>query len=98
MTTSRAAAGGTRPARDARCRLNRYSDPTRRHNVRAMATHPSHPEPLDRLSLAQLIVRQAHGDLLDVEPLDLGPGAPATAALERERGPEPEDVLERGDD
>jgi hypothetical protein len=63
-----------------------------------MATHPSHPEPLDGHSLAQLIVREAHGDLLDVEPLDLGPGAPATAALARERGPGPEDVLERGDD
>jgi hypothetical protein len=62
-----------------------------------VATQPSHPAPLDRHSLAQLTVRDAHGDLLEVEPLDLGPGAPATAALERERGPEPADAPERGD-
>jgi hypothetical protein len=44
--------------------------------------------------LAELTVRKAHGDLLEVEPLDLGPGAPGTAALEHERGLEPD---ERGD-
>jgi hypothetical protein len=61
-----------------------------------VATDPSHPAPLDRHSLAELTVRDAHGDLLDVEPLDLAPGAPATIALERDRGPRPDDA-ERGD-
>jgi hypothetical protein len=42
-----------------------------------------------------LTVRDAEGDLLDVEPLDLGPDAPATAALAAERGPQPE-ALGRG--
>lgn len=40
---------------------------------RAMATEPSHPAPT--LSLAQLTVHDAEGDLLDVDPLDLGPDA-----------------------
>lgn len=62
-----------------------------------VATHRSHPTPLDRRSLAQLTVRDPYGDLLDVEPLDLGPGAPATAALERERGRQPDDAPEDGD-
>jgi hypothetical protein len=44
-----------------------------------------------------LTVRSSQGDLLEVEPLDLGPNAPATAALEAERGPEPRDVRPRGD-
>jgi hypothetical protein len=35
--------------------------------------------------LEALTVRQAQGDLLEVEPLDLGPGSPATRALELER-------------
>lgn len=51
----------------------------------------------ERPSLAELTVREAQGDLLDVEPLDLGPHAPATAALARERGPQPDDTRERGE-
>jgi hypothetical protein len=35
--------------------------------------------------LEALTVRQAQRDLLEVEPLDLGPGSPATRALELER-------------
>jgi hypothetical protein len=41
-------------------------------------------------------VHSAQGDLLEVEPLDLGPDAPATAVLEVERGPEPREVRQRG--
>lgn len=47
--------------------------------------------------MAELTVRIAQGDLLKVDPLDLGPNAPGTAALEAERGPEPGDVRQRGD-
>jgi len=42
-----------------------------------------------QLTLRELIVSRATGDLLEIEPLDLGPDAPATAALAAERGPEP---------
>jgi hypothetical protein len=62
-----------------------------------VATDPSHPAPLNRRSLAELTVRDAHGDLLEVQPLDLGPGTPATIALEHERGPEPHDAIKSGD-
>ncbi|MGI8781544.1 MAG: hypothetical protein ACR2L8_15500 [Solirubrobacteraceae bacterium] len=62
-----------------------------------MATHRSHPAPSDHHSLAELTVRNAHGDLLEVEPLDLGPAAPATTALAHERGSQPDDAPERGD-
>ena len=47
--------------------------------------------------MAELTVRTAQSDLLEVDPLDFGPNAPATAALEAERGPEPGDVRRRGD-
>ena len=47
--------------------------------------------------MVELTVRTAQGDLLEVEPLDFGPEAPATAALEVERGPEPRDVRQRGE-
>ncbi len=47
--------------------------------------------------MAQLTVRSAQSDLLEVEPLDFGPDAPATAALEAERGPRPGDVRQRRD-
>ncbi len=47
--------------------------------------------------MAELTVRGAQGDLLEVQPLYLGPNAPATAALEAERGPERGDVRQRGD-
>jgi hypothetical protein len=60
-----------------------------------LATHPSHPARNDPHSVAQLTVLEAHGDLLEVEPLDLGPDAPATIALEQERGPTPDDAAQR---
>ncbi len=47
--------------------------------------------------MAQLTVRSAQSDLLEVEPLDFGPDTPATAALEAERGPQPGDVRQRRD-
>jgi hypothetical protein len=49
------------------------------------------------MSLTELTVRSAQADLLDVEPLDLGPNAPATAALAAERGPRPTDRAGRGE-
>jgi hypothetical protein len=59
-----------------------------------MASQPSFS---DRFSVAELTVRYAQSDLLEVEPLDLGPDTPGTAALEAERGPQPGDVPERGE-
>ena len=47
--------------------------------------------------MAQLTVRSAQSDLLEVEALDFGSDAPATAALEAERGPQPGDVRQRRD-
>lgn len=47
--------------------------------------------------MAELTVRGAQSDLLEVDPLDLGQDAPATAALDAERGPEPRDVRQRGE-
>jgi len=57
----------------------------------------SQPSSSDRFSVAQLTVRSAQSDLLEVEPLDFGPDAPATAALEAERGPQPGDIRQRRD-
>ena len=57
----------------------------------------SQPSSSDRFSVARLTVRSAQSDLLEVEPLDAGPDAPATAALEAERGPQPGDVRQPGD-
>jgi hypothetical protein len=62
-----------------------------------VATNPSSSAPLDRHSVAELTVRDPQGDLLEVEPLDLGLGAPATAALEQERGLQPDDAAGRGE-
>jgi hypothetical protein len=59
-----------------------------------MATQPSSS---DRFSVVELTVRGAQRDLLEVDPLDFGPDAPATRALEAERGPQPGDVRQRGD-
>ena len=39
--------------------------------------------------MAELTVRAAESDLLLVDPLDFGPGSPATAAFAAERGPQP---------
>lgn len=60
-----------------------------------MATEPSRSSSADRFSVAELSVRAAESDLLLVDPLDFGPGAPATAALAAERGPQPDDVRQR---
>jgi hypothetical protein len=57
----------------------------------------SQPSSSDRFSVAELTVRTAQNDLLEVDPLDLGPDAPTTAALEAERGPESRDVRQRGE-
>jgi hypothetical protein len=57
----------------------------------------SQPSSSDRFSVAELTVRSAESDLLEVDALDFGPDAPATAALEVERGPEPRDMRQRGD-
>lgn len=62
-----------------------------------MATQPSHPSSSGAPRLVELTVRSAQGDLLEVEPLDLGPDAPATAALAAERGPHPADTRQRGE-
>lgn len=58
-----------------------------------MATEPSRH---GRVGHVSLTVHEAEGDLLDIDPLDLGPDAPATAALAAERGPQPADVPGRG--
>jgi hypothetical protein len=57
----------------------------------------SQPSSWDRFSVAALTVHSAQSDLLEVDPLDLGPDAPATAALEVEHGPQPGDVRQRGE-
>jgi hypothetical protein len=57
----------------------------------------SQPSSSDRFSVAQLTVRGSQSDLLEVDPLDFGPDAPATVALEAERGPQPSDVRQRRD-
>ena len=62
-----------------------------------VAANPSLPEPLTQHRLAELIVRAADSDLLEVEPLSLGAGAPATAALDLERGPRPGGAAARGE-
>jgi hypothetical protein len=60
-----------------------------------MATEPSRSSSADRFSVAELSVRAAESDLLLADPLDFGPGDPATAALAAERGPQPDDVRQR---
>jgi hypothetical protein len=60
-----------------------------------MATEPSRFPSADRFSVAELSVRDAESDLLLVDPFDFGPGAPATAALAAERGPQPDGVRQR---
>jgi hypothetical protein len=64
-------------------------------HTEGMATEPSRFSSADRFSVAELSVRAAESDLLLVDPLDFGPGAPATAALAAERGPQPDDVRQR---
>jgi hypothetical protein len=103
-------ADGVDGPRRPRCRLMYYTrtrrprslnDPGSRGRAAVIlcpvATDPSHPAPLNRRSLAELTVRDAHGDLLEVQPLDLGPGTPATIAREHERGPQPHDASKSGD-
>lgn len=69
---------------------------TRRHILELVVTPASEPSPPEHPSLAELTVREAQSDLLEVGPLDLGPNAPATAALARERGPQPDDTRTHG--
>jgi hypothetical protein len=57
----------------------------------------SQPSSSDRFPVAELTVRSAQSDLLEVDPLDFGPDAPATAALEAECGLQPGDVRQRGE-
>ena len=65
-------------------------------HTRPVATDRSSGTAVLRLSLEDITVTEARDDLLLVKPIDLGPGAPATAALEVERGPQPAAVRERG--
>jgi hypothetical protein len=58
-----------------------------------MATPAAPLSASQRWSLSELTVRDAWRDLLDVEPVDLGPGAPASAALALERGSHPGSAL-----
>jgi hypothetical protein len=83
-------------AADRRVSLRRRERPLTEHlrHTPGMASQPSFS---DRFSVAELTVRSAQSDLLEVDPLDFGPDAPATAALEVERGPEPRDMRQRGD-
>ncbi len=61
-----------------------------------MATDRSSSTAVLPLSIDDITVSEARDDLLLVEPIDLGPGAPATAALEVERGRQPTAPRERG--
>jgi hypothetical protein len=54
-----------------------------------MAVEPTQGNPLVLRSIDELTVAVPCDDLLLIDPLDLGPGAPATAALALERGPQP---------
>ena len=78
-----------------RCTPRRGHPLTERlRHTQGMASQPSSS---DRFSVAELTVHSAQSDLLEVEPLDLGPDAPATAALNVERGPQPRDMRQRGE-
>jgi hypothetical protein len=61
-----------------------------------VATYRSPADAVVPIAIADITVTNAREDLLLVEPLDLGPGTPATAALELERGPQPTVVPDRG--
>lgn len=61
-----------------------------------MAVEPSHSSTVVPRSVDELTVTAAREDLLLVDPIDFGPGAPATAALALERGPQPAPVRHRG--
>jgi hypothetical protein len=65
-------------------------------HTRHVATDRSPSTAVLPLSIDDITVTEARDDLLLVEPIDLGPGAPATAALEMERGPQPTALRERG--
>jgi hypothetical protein len=94
--TARRTTGCNANARPVQRQAILEASPSPASHSSVVTTHPSHRAPHDRHSVAQLTVLQAHGDLLEVEPLDLGPGAPATIALEQERGPIPDDAAQRG--
>jgi hypothetical protein len=82
------------PERGPRTKFAAVGQAPLRH-TEGMATEPSRSSSTDRFSVAELSVRPAESDLLSVDPLDFGPGAPATAALAAERGPQPDDVRQR---
>jgi hypothetical protein len=82
------------PIRRLSLRLRECPLTERLRHTHGMASQPSST---DRFSVAELTVRRAQSDLLEVDPLDFGPDGPATAALEVERGPEPRDIPQRGD-
>jgi hypothetical protein len=84
----------TPPIRRLSLRRREHPLTDRQRHTHGMASQPSSS---DRFSVAELTVRSAQSDLLEVDPLDLGPDAPATAALQVERGPEPRDIRKRGD-
>lgn len=67
-------------------------------HTRPVAVDPSPGSPILPRSVDQLTVTEARDDLLLVDPIDLGPGAPATAALELERGPQPASVPPLGNE
>ncbi|MGO9792808.1 MAG: hypothetical protein ACLP8S_25795, partial [Solirubrobacteraceae bacterium] len=66
-----------------------------RHTGR-VATDRSPSTAVLPLALDDITLTEARDDLLLIEPIDLGPGAPATAALEVERGRQPTAPRERG--
>jgi len=57
-------------------------------HTRHVATDRSSSISILPLSLDDITATEGRDDLLLVEPVGLGPGAPATAALEVERGPQ----------
>jgi len=91
-----------RPCRQLLSQRRRVTGHARRghpltERVRHTQGMASLPSSSDRFSVAELTVHSAQSDLLEVDPLDLGPDAPATAALEVERGPEPRHARQRGE-
>jgi hypothetical protein len=50
-----------------------------------MASSAPQPPSSEPAWLEDLTVRQAQGNLLEIKPLDLGPGSPASRALELDR-------------
>lgn len=85
-----------RDARASFCASDRCARVGARHTG-GMASQPSHPLSARLFTIAELTVQDAEGDLLDVDPLQLGPGTPASDALAIERGPQPADAHSGGE-